>query len=293
MRDGTSATESRRGRYQDGTSATESRRGLHQTARHRARVLVACLAAFVCLLFARGALAKFAVPPNTGPVTDTAGVLDAAAKDRLAQKLVAIRAQTSYEVTIFVCPSLEGDTIEDVSYETYNTWKLGQAGKDNGVLLVLAMNDHKSHIEVGKGVEGALTDLESSDILSNVVRPRMRANDVYGALDEGSSAIAHALVTDDPGQRYPAGRGARGSDNDLSHVIYFFVVLVFIILVISRGGRGGRGGPGGFFWFGGGGGDGGGGGGGGDWGGGGGGGGGGGDWGGGGSSGGGGASGDW
>jgi uncharacterized protein len=210
-----------------------------------ARALLACVALavfFVSVLFSPSALAKFVVPANQGPVTDTANALDPAAKDALAQKLYAIRAQTSYEVTIFVCGSLEGESIDDVAYETYNAWKLGQAGKDNGVLLLVAPNERRDRIEVGKGVEGALTDLETDDIRRKVIEPRLKAGDLPGALDAGASAIAHALVTDNAGQRYPGGRG--GEVGDLPRVLFFVLLLVVVIFLMSRGGRGG---PGGFF----------------------------------------------
>src|SRR5580704_17753715 len=167
--------------------------------RARVRALVASVVACLCLLFAPSASAKFVVPAKEGPVTDTAGVLDDATKAELGAKLYAIRDQTSYEVTVFVCGSLAGESIDDVAFETYNTWKLGQVGKDNGVLLVVAPNERRDRIEVGKGVEGALTDLETDDIRRNVIEPRLKAGDLAGALDAGTSAIARALVTDNAG----------------------------------------------------------------------------------------------
>jgi uncharacterized protein len=268
-------------------AARVRRFGLGRLARFGRVVVGAAFALGVVFGLAPSAMAKFAVPPNDGPVTDTAQALAPDAKERLAQKLDAIRAQTSYEVTVFVCGSLDGEPIADVAYETFNTWKLGQAGKDNGVLLLVAPNDRMDWIEVGKGVEGALTDLETDDIRRKVIEPRLKAGDLAGALDTGAAAIAHALVSDNAGEAYPRA-GERGRGSDFSSILFFVVVIVFVIIVFSRGGRGG-GGPGGFFWFGG---LGGGGGGGGGFGGGGGGGGGGG-WGGGGSSGGGGSGGSY
>ncbi len=219
-------------------------------ARTFAAYAVALCVVVLGLTLASSAWAKFEVPPNEGPVTDTAGALDAVTKERLAQKLGAIRAQTSYEVTIFVCGSLGGESIDDVAFETFNAWKLGQGGKDNGVLLIVAPHERRDRIEVGKGVEGALTDLETDDIRRKVIEPRLKAGDLAGALDMGASAIAHALVTDSAGTPYPRG-GPRGAQNDVPRVFFFVFVIVIVIIVISRGG--GRGGPGSFFWFGGGG----------------------------------------
>ncbi len=213
-----------------------ARAGARAASRFAAWLAVAAF--WLCVLASPSARAKFEVPPKEGPVTDTAQALDPEAKESLARKLAAVRAQTSYEVVIFVCPSLEGETVEDVAYETFNAWKLGQAGKDNGVLLVVAPNERKDRIEVGKGVEGALTDLESDDIRRKVLEPRLKAGDMAGGLDAAATAIARALVTDDPGAAYPRSQG-RGSD--FGSVVFFVFVLVFVIVVFaSRGGRRGR-----------------------------------------------------
>ena len=211
--------------------------------------------------------------------------------------MVALRAQSGYEVTAFVCGSLAGDTIEDVAYATFQGWKLGDASKDNGVLLLIAPHERRVFIQTGKGVQGALPDLAAEDIVQHDVIPRLKVGDVAGAVDRGTDAIGQALLSDDPGAARPSRRREGGVPIRKAVGLTCILLVMIFVLVRWRGGGGGGGGGGGrgFWWIGGGGFGGGGGGndGGGDWGGGGGGGGG--DWGGGGGGGGGGSDGggDW
>lgn len=251
------------------------------------------LVALASLLLAPRLLWAFTPPPIAGHVTDTAGKLSAAERAYLNDKLDRYRRESGNEIAVFLTGSLEGESIEDVAYTTFNTWQIGKKDKDNGVLLVIAPNERKTRIETGRGVGGDLTDLQSSDILRNEVSPRLKRDDFRGAIDAGTTAIMAALGgSSDVPKAAPRPIGNRpGTLRDYvssGHVVNFILVLViFIIALNRRGGGGGGGGGGGFiFWPGGGGGGGG-------WGGGGGGGGGGGFSGGGGSSGGGGASGDY
>lgn len=144
------------------------------------------------------ALAAFTPPPLTGHVVDTAGKLSAAEIGRLDQKLAAIRQQTGFEIVAFVAGSLEGETIEDVAYRTFNTWQIGRERLDNGVLLVIAPAERRIRIETGKGVGGALTDLESNDIIRQQITPLLQQDRFYEAIDRGSAAIAGALTEGTP-----------------------------------------------------------------------------------------------
>src|SRR6185436_945485 len=99
----------------------------------------------------------------------------------------------------FVVGSLEGETIDDIAYKTFNAWGVGQKGKDNGVLLVIAPNERKVRIETGLGVGGALTDLQSNDIIRQVIAPKLKDNRFFEAIDQGTNAIAEALIKGTPG----------------------------------------------------------------------------------------------
>lgn len=137
--------------------------------------------------------APYRPPPIAGHVTDAAQKLTPAQVKALDQKLADYRKCSGNHVAVFLAASLEGKTIEDVAYETFNTWKIGESKKDNGALLVLAPNERKVRIETGKGVGGNLTDIQSKDILREKVSPRLKKDDFFGAVDEGTTAIGAAL----------------------------------------------------------------------------------------------------
>jgi uncharacterized protein len=166
----------------------------------------------------------FAQPARTGWVTDQAGALSPDQRARLAQQLHDYEQRTSFELAVVLVRSLDGKTIEDYSYDLARAWKVGKAGKDNGVLLLLALDDRKMRIETGKGVGHLLTDVESADILDRTVRPRLRENNVDLAVREGVSAIQRELGT--AAQAPPPTRTTTSKSEGLG----FLLLLVFVAL---------------------------------------------------------------
>ncbi len=161
------------------------------------RIVLTALA-ILFLVLPSAARAELTPPPVQGYVTDTAGKLSPDEVRALDDKLAAYRRCAGDQIAVLVARSLEGSTIEDVGYRTATAWKLGEAGKDNGVLLVLAPSERKVRIEVGKGLEGQLTDLQSNDVLREHVSPNLRKDDFFAAIDEGTSAIGAALWATGP-----------------------------------------------------------------------------------------------
>jgi uncharacterized protein len=209
-------------------------------------------------LFTRSALAAFEPPPLSGHVVDTAGKLRRDEVLDLDAKLEAIRRETGFEIVALVPRSLEGETIEDVAYTAFNTWRLGRKDLDNGVLLVIAPEDRRVRIETGKGVGGALTDLQSNDILHDTVGPLLRQERFHDAIDQGTQAIARALVAGAPGAARPpehapgAGLVSIGIKVGLVLLVILLAIfspgfrrLLFFMLLFGRGGRSGGGGGGG------------------------------------------------
>jgi len=224
--------------------------GVHElracsTLRRRIRLVNRLLPLVVwvlTLLLPRAAFA-FVPPPIEGHVTDTAGKLSIADDAELERELAAVEASTGNEIAVLLCGSLEGETIEDVAYATFNTWKLGKAGADNGVLLVIAPNERRVRIETGKGVGGALTDLESSEIIRDQIAPLLKQEQFKEAISAGTGAIARALegggVSSQPRQ---ADQG--GFLILIAGFIAFFAFFVFILwakwrFYLSEGGTGG------------------------------------------------------
>lgn len=155
---------------------------------------ISCLFAFLAVLFVSGAaLAAYAPPARTGFVTDPGHKLGKPGAEAISAKLGRYQACSTNEIAVFLPTSLAGNSIEDVAYTTFNTWKLGLAAKDNGVLLVVAEAERKAFIATGKGVGGDLPDIEAFHILRDHVTPNMKGGYVFRAIDEGTTAIGNAL----------------------------------------------------------------------------------------------------
>jgi uncharacterized protein len=125
-------------------------------------------------------------------VTDLTGTLSRGERDRLEAKLAAFERETSHQVAVLVIPSLQGESIEELGHRIAAAWKLGQAGKDNGVLLLIAKADRRLRIEVGYGLEGVLPDGKAGAIIREVIAPRFRRGDFAGGIEAGVDAIMSA-----------------------------------------------------------------------------------------------------
>ena len=145
------------------------------------------LPAFCLLVGASAALA--AVPKPSGYVTDEAGLLTPQQIASLSQTLADYEQRTSNQLVILTVKSLEGRDIESYSIAVAEAWKPGQKGRDNGAILVIAPNERKVRIEVGYGLEGALTDAKSAQIIRNILAPHFRTGDYYGGMVEAVSAM--------------------------------------------------------------------------------------------------------
>jgi uncharacterized protein len=126
-------------------------------------------------------------------VHDEAHALKPETIDALESKLKIFEDSTSNQVAILIVQSLDGDVIEDYSLRVAEKWKLGQKEKDNGVLLLVAIDDHKMRIEVGQGLQGALTDAQSNRIIRDEMAPNFRRGDYDAGLTVGIDKIFLAI----------------------------------------------------------------------------------------------------
>jgi uncharacterized protein len=133
------------------------------------------------------------VPYLSGRVNDTAGIIPETTRGQIEAKLKAYETESGAQVAVLTVDSLDGEVLEDYTHKVASTWQLGQKGKDNGVLFLVAKSDRKIRIEVGYGLEPQLTDAQSRRILDNVVRPKFRAGDFGGGIDAGVDAILGTL----------------------------------------------------------------------------------------------------
>lgn len=150
-------------------------------------------------LFAVPAAAR-EVPQLRARVTDEAGVLAADEVRELDRRLAAYEQATGRQIAVLVVRSLEGDPLEDFSIRVVEAWKLGRQGRDDGILVLLAMEERKARIEVGYGLEGEVTDLVSARIIHDVMRPYLRQDRPGAALLAGVEALVAAAG---PGEGAP------------------------------------------------------------------------------------------
>lgn len=133
------------------------------------------------------------VPPLQGYVNDYGGMMSSATKARLAAELKAFERTDSTQVVILTIPSLDGEPIEDYSIRVAEAWKIGQKGRDNGIILLVAAREKRIRIEVGRGLEGKLTDLTAGRIIDLVIKPRFKRGDFNGGFVAGAAALIDAV----------------------------------------------------------------------------------------------------
>lgn len=174
------------------------------------------------------------VPPLRGRVNDLAGMLPPDRASRLEQKLAEFERETGHQIAVLTIPSLEGDSLEDFSIRVAETWKIGQKGFDNGVILLVVRDDRKLRIEVGYGLEGVLPDAIASRIIREVIVPHFRANDYPGGIEAGVEAILKVTrgeqLPERPSQNQPTPRG-----NTL--FLLTFLLLFFVLAFFSTMGQ--------------------------------------------------------
>src|SRR4051794_9993554 len=159
------------------------------------RMNALCSLAFVALvvLLAAGSTRAADVPYLSGRVVDNAEILKPQTRSVLTEKLKAHEQKTSNQIAVLTVSTIGDESIEEYATRVFESWKLGQKGKDNGVLLVIAPKDRKLRIEVGYGLEGTLTDVASSRIIRNVITPKFKTGDFDKGVADGVDAMIGQL----------------------------------------------------------------------------------------------------
>src|SRR3989304_4344164 len=153
------------------------------------RLTLAVLAVVVVLSVVLLALGLEVPPRPLGRITDLTNTLTIQQIAGLEAKLGSFERETTNQIAVLLIPTLAGDSLEDYSIRLAEKWKIGQAGKDNGVILLIVKNDRKLRIEVGYGLEGALPDALAKTIITQEIAPRFRQGDFYQGIAQGLSAI--------------------------------------------------------------------------------------------------------
>ena len=137
------------------------------------------------------------IPPLTAHVTDLTGTLDAQQKQALEGELSALEKSKGAQVGVLVIPTTQPEDIAQYGIRVADAWKLGRKGTDDGVILLVAKNDRRVRIEVGRGLEGAIPDAAAARVIREYITPRFRANDYYGGIHDATVALTK-LVNDEP-----------------------------------------------------------------------------------------------
>lgn len=174
-------------------------------------------------LLVGSALAATQFPALTGRIVDEAGLLSPQAEAELATQLAAHEKTTTNQVVVVTLKSLDGYDIADYGYQLGRHWTIGQKGKDNGVLLIVAPTERKVRIEVGYGLEGVLTDALSRDIIERAIRPSFRQENYEQGIRAGVDAILAVLSGEHP-PAAPPTTAAGGSE-----AIYVLLVLAVVV----------------------------------------------------------------
>ena len=155
------------------------------------------LFAAIALIFTVCAAAAALTFPNlTSRVVDDAGILDQATRAELTQTLTALEAKSSDQLVVVTLKSLQGTSIEDYGYQLGRAWKIGQKGKNNGLLLIVVPGERRVRIEVGYGLEGTVTDAISKLIIEDSILPRFKAGDYPGGIKRGVADLVSVLTGD-------------------------------------------------------------------------------------------------
>jgi uncharacterized protein len=183
-----------------------------------------------CLPFAAYSLD---VPRLQGYVNDYAGMISPSAKSKIEEELRTFEQSDSTQVVILTIPSLEGENIEEFSIKVAEAWKIGQQQKDNGVLFVVSKQERKIRIEVGRGLEGKLTDLMAGRIIDQVIKPRFKQGDFDGGFITGVSALIDGTRGEFKAEQRPVQRRQKGFPPFLT-IFLFLGVFTLILGSISR-----------------------------------------------------------
>ncbi len=171
-------------------------------------------------------------PPLTGRVVDAAHLLKPEEQAALEAKLKAHEDKTTDQVVVATVPSLDGLTVEDYANRLFRQWQLGQKKNNNGALLLVAPKERKVRIEVGYGLEGALTDALSKVIITTAIAPQFQKGNFAGGINAGIDAMLSILTGD--AEEWQRRAQVREDDSTAIDPVVAFVFLVILFIIISR-----------------------------------------------------------
>lgn len=164
------------------------------------------------------------VPALTDPVMDTANMLQPATRAELNQQLLEFSRQHGSQIIVLTVPAILPETPFDYATRVMDSWKPGRKGIDDGVLLLLVRDEHKTFLAPGRGLEGAIPDVYAKRILDDVLRPQLQANNADGGVREAVNQLEKLIN----GEKLPAQQSAHQESDDSGSTIFGILLLIFI-----------------------------------------------------------------
>jgi uncharacterized protein len=183
------------------------------------------------------ALALVAVPQLTGRVVDQTGTLSSGDIAQLTQTLADLEKRKGSQIAVLIVPTTDGEAIEQFSLRAAEAWKIGRKKVDDGALLVIAKNDRHLRIEVGYGLEGALTDVTAKRIIDEVITPKFRSGDFAGGISAGVNRMIGLINGEKLPTPEPSHWDSRQSAS-LDNVNPFWLFFAFVVSSLLRGALG-------------------------------------------------------
>jgi uncharacterized protein len=178
--------------------------------------------------------AEIAFPALTGRVVDQANILSAETESAVANTSNNLEAKTTNQLVVATFASLQGQTIEDFGYQLGRQWGIGRAGKNNGILLIVAPRERAVRIEVGYGLEGTITDAVSRGIIEQEILPRFRDNDYDAGVRAGVATIAAILMGDANTASRLTEVGSRKVVPQQGNWNWMFILFVVAFFILPR-----------------------------------------------------------
>jgi len=185
-------------------------------------------------LLIASARAEVAIPPLTSRVTDLTDTLNPQQRAALEQKLAAFESAKGSQIVVLIVPTTQPEAIEQYSIRVVEQWKPGRKEVDDGALLLVAKDDRKMRLEVGRGLEGAVPDAVAKRITADIIAPYFKKGDFAGGITAGVERLIKVIegepLPEPPGESRPASRELEESD-----VIVIGLIVVAVIVVIVVG----------------------------------------------------------
>lgn len=174
------------------------------------------------------------IPAFKGYVNDYADMISGPVEAKLEQTLQSFEHTDSTQLAVLTVDSLEGDPLEDFSIRVAEKWGVGQKGKDNGVLLLVAKKERRARLEVGYGLEGVLTDLLAGRIIDDVITPRFKSGQFDQGFEAGVMAVIQATRGEFKADQTSSRRGGRREPSPLLSYLFFCGIAISFLGKASR-----------------------------------------------------------